>query len=342
MDFANDIWGVWQLPALAGLDWAAGPGGAILLLLALALDWLIGDPRWLPHPVRLMGSATAFLDARLNRAKRSAGERVIRGLLAVIMVVGLAALAGWAIANYVGALPFGWLAELALVSLLIAQRGMLGHTIRVIRALNKDGIAGGRFAVAFIVGRETKDLDEHGVVRGAIESCAESYSDGVVAPIFWYLVLGLPGLVAYKAVNTMDSMIGHKSERYAAFGMVAARLDDVLNWLPARLAGLLIVCAAFFVPHAQPFKAFTTMLRDAGKHVSPNAGWPEAASAGALDLALIGPVRYASGVTKAVWLGSGRAKATVTDIRRMLALFAIACFLASGLVALIALILQAL
>ncbi len=342
MEFAQDIWGVWQLPALAGLDWAAGPGGAIMLLLALGLDWLIGDPRWLPHPVRWMGNLTAFLDARLNRAKRSDGERVIRGLLAVVAVVGLSAVAGWAVANYVGTLPYGWVAELALVSLLIAQRGMLGHTIRVIRALKKDGVAGGRRAVARIVGRETKELDEHGVARAAIESCAESYSDGVVAPVLWYLLLGLPGLAAYKAVNTMDSMIGHKSERYAAFGMVAARLDDALNWLPARLAGLLIVCAALFVPRARPWKAFATMLRDAGKHVSPNAGWPEAASAGALDLALIGPVRYAGGVTKSAWLGDGRARATVADMRRMLALFVIACFLASALVALIALLLQAL
>ena len=313
-----------------------------MLLLALGIDWLIGDPRWLPHPVRLMGGVTAFLDARLNRAKRSAGERVVRGLLAVIAVVGVFALAGWAVANYLGALPYGWLAELALISLLVAQRGMISYTLRVIRALRHDGVAGGRQAVARIVGRETKDLDEHGIARAAIESCAESYSDGIVAPIFWYLLLGLPGLMAYKAVNTMDSMIGHKSERYAAFGMVAARLDDALNWLPARLAGLLIVSAAFFVPHAAPFKSFRTMLRDAGKHASPNAGWPEAASAGALDLALIGPVRYAGGVSKAAWLGDGRARATITDMRRMLALFAIACFLASALVALIALLLQAL
>ena len=342
MEFAQDIWGIWQLPALASLDWAAGPGGAIMLLLALGLDWLIGDPRWLPHPVRLMGNATAFLEVRLNRAKRNAGERVLRGLLVVVAVGGLSTVVGWAVANYLGALPYGWLAELTLVSLLIAQRGMISHTLPVIRALKRDGVAGGRRAVARIVGRETKDLDEHGIARAVIESCAESYSDGIVAPIFWYLLLGLPGLMAYKAVNTMDSMIGHKSERYAAFGMVAARLDDALNWLPARLAGLLIVSAAFFVPHAAPFKSFRTMLRDAGKHASPNAGWPEAASAGALDLALIGPVRYAGGVSKAAWLGDGRARATITDMRRMLALFAIACFLASALVALIALLLQAL
>ena len=340
MEFAADIWGVWQLPALAGLDWAAGPGGAILLLIALALDWLVGDPRGLAHPVRLIGAATAILDARFNRAKRSAGERVLRGLLAVLAVVILSALAGWAVANFVGALSYGWIAELALVSLLIAQRGMVSHSVRVIGALKRDGVTGGRQAVARIVGRETAELDEHGVARAAIESCAESYSDGVVAPIFWYLLLGLPGLLAYKAVNTMDSMIGHRSERYATFGMVAARLDDALNWLPARISGALIVVAAVFVPGAAPGKALRIMLRDAHKHVSPNAGWPEAASAGALDLTLLGPRRYPDGDTKAEWLGEGRARATTSDIRRMLALFVLACLLAAGLVALIALLIQ--
>ena len=341
MEFAADIWGIWQLPSLAGLDWAMGPGGAILLLIALALDWLVGDPRWLPHPVRLMGAATAFLDARLNHAKRGAGERIMRGLLAVLAVLALSALAGWAVANFIGALPFGWIGELALVTLLVAQRGMVSHTVRVIRALKHDGVAGGRKAVAEIVGRETAELDEPGVARAAIESCAESYSDGIIAPIFWYLLLGLPGLMAYKAVNTMDSMIGHRSERYAAFGMVAARLDDALNWMPARISGALIVCAALFVPGAAPSKALRIMLRDAGKHISPNAGWPEAASAGALDLALLGPRRYAGGDAKADWLGDGRTRATLSDIRRMLTLFAVACFLAAALVALIALLIQA-
>ncbi len=340
MDFAADIWGVWRLPSLAGLDWAAGPGGAILVFIALALDWLIGDPRWLPHPVRLMGSTTQFLDACLNNAKRSECERTIRGLIAVLSITGLSALIGWAVANFVGALPYGWVAEMTLVSLLLAQHGMISHTIRVLHALKREGIAGGRKAVAQIVGRETKELDEHGVARAAIESCAESFSDGVVAPVFWYLLLGLPGLMAYKAINTMDSMIGHKSERYVAFGMVAARLDDAVNWLPARLAGTILVIAACFVPGATPIKALHIMLRDARKHVSPNAGWPEAASAGALDLALVGPTRYAGGVTKSKWLGGGRAGATAGDIRRMLALFAVACFLTAGLVALIAILLQ--
>jgi len=340
MDFAADIWGVWQLPSLSDLDWAMGPGGAILLLIALALDWLIGDPRWLPHPVRLMGCAIQFLDTLANRAKRSKGKRIILGLIAALSITGLSALAGWAVANYISTFPYGWVAELTLVSLLLAQHGMVRHTLRVLRALKQDGIAGGRKAVAQIVGRETKELDEHGVARAAIESCAESYSDGVVAPVFWYLLLGLPGLMAYKAINTMDSMIGHKSEHYAAFGMVAARLDDVVNWLPARLAGTFLVIAACFVPGAAPTKSLCIMLRDARKHVSPNAGWPEAASAGALDLALIGPTRYAGCVTKSEWLGDGRTDATPGDIRRMLALFAVACLLIAGLVALITILLQ--
>ena len=338
MEFAADIWGIWQLPSLAGLDWAAGPGGAILLLIALALDWLIGDPRWLPHPVRLMGAATAFLDARLNRAKRGAGERIMRGLLAVLAVLALSALAGWAVANFIGALPFGWIAELVLVTLLVAQRGMVSHTVRVIRALKHDGVAGGRKAVAEIVGRETAELDEPGVARAAIESCAESYSDGIIAPIFWYLLLGLPGLMAYKAVNTMDSMIGHMTPQYRAFGMTAARLDDVLNLIPARLAGLFLVFAALFVPTANPPGALRVMLRDARFHRSVNAGWPEGAMAGALGLALAGPRHYSGGTVNDPWIGDGSAKATPKDINRGLYLYVVACLINAMWVAAIAMV----
>ena len=340
MDFTGYIWGVWQLPSLVDLDWAMGPGAAILLLIALALDWLIGDPRWLPHPVRLIGATIHFLDTHVNRAKQSKDKRIILGLCVVLSIVGLSILAGWAAANFVSTFPYGWVIELTLVSLLLAQHGMMRHTLRVLRALNQDGIVGGRKAVAQIVGRETEELDEHGVARAAIESCAESYSDGVVAPVFWYLLLGLPGLMAYKAINTMDSMIGHNNERYAAFGMVAARLDDAGNWLPARLAGTTLVIAACFVPEAAPKKALCIMFRDARKHASPNAGWPEAASAGALDLALIGPTRYAGDVTKSEWLGDGRTDATPRDIRRMMALFVVACLLIAALVALMATLLQ--
>ena len=315
------------------IDWSIGPGAPLILLLALVLDALIGDPRWFPHPIRLIGWLTGFLEKRLNRERRSATDRVIRGLITVLLVVGLSTTAGWAIVEFVGPFPFGWTAELALVTLLIAQRNMADHMVRVGRALRRGGLKPGRDAVRHIVGRDVQQLDEHGVARAAIESCAENYSDGVVAPIFWYLLLGLPGLVAYKAINTLDSMIGHRTPRYRAFGLVAARLDDAVNWMPARISGLLVAIAALFLPGASPWKALRTMFRDAGKHISPNAGWPEAAMAGALGLALLGPRRYDGEAAKGAWLGDGRARATPADMRRALYLFAVACVLGAAIVA---------
>jgi adenosylcobinamide-phosphate synthase len=187
--------------------------------------------------------------------------------------------------------------------------------------------------VAHIVGRDVQALDEHGVSRAAVETCAESYGDGVVAPAFWYLVLGLPGLLAYKTINTMDSMIGHDEPRYRAFGMAAARLDDAANWLPTRLAGVLLSMAGLFVPGASARNGVRIMLRDHAKHRSPNAGWTEAAAAGALGLALLGPRRYDGEVADAPWLGDGSARATATDIRRGLYLYVVACVLLGAIVA---------
>ncbi len=321
--------------SIAAIDWSFGPGAPLLLLFALVLDALIGDPAWFPHPIRLLGSITALLDRRLNRAHRGDADRVMRGAIAVVAVVGASALAGWAIAAFAREIAWGWCLELAVVTLLVAQRNLFDHVLRVARALRRGGLEPGRDAVRHIVGRDVRLLDEHGVARSAIESCAENYADGVVAPIFWYLLLGLPGLAAYKAINTMDSMIGHKSPRHQAFGLVAARLDDAVNWLPARLSGTLIAAAAIFLPAASPGAALRTMVRDARKHVSPNAGWPEAAMAGALGLALLGPRRYGDEAPTGAWLGDGRARATPGDIRRALFLFGIACVLAAALVAVI-------
>jgi adenosylcobinamide-phosphate synthase len=197
-------------------------------------------------------------------------------------------------------------------------------------------VAGGRRAVAHIVGRDVAVLDEHGVARAAVESCAESYGDGVVAPAFWYLVLGLPGLFAFKAISTMDSMIGHQTPRHRAFGMMAARLDDGANWVPARLAGTLLGLAALFVPRASARAGLRIMLRDHRKHRSPNAGWTEAAAAGALGLALMGPRRYDGMPAPAPWLGDGTARATPADLDRALYLYVVACLLLAGLVALVA------
>ena len=220
--------------------------------------------------------------------------------------------------------------------MLLAQRNMADHMVRVARALDT-GVGPAREAVRHIVGRDLRALDEHGIARAAIESGAENYSDGVVAPAFWYLLLGLPGLLAYKAINTMDSMIGHRSPRHHAFGRAAARLDDAVNWVPARIAGGLIAVATLVVPGAALGRAFRTMLRDASRHSSPNAGWPEAAMAGALGLALLGPRHYEDeAAADQAWLGDGRTDATAHDVRRTVWVFAVACALVAVLTAAIA------
>ena len=320
----------------AAPDWPIGHAVPFILLIALALDALIGDPRWLPHPVRAMGWLTGLLDRALNRERLGEGARVLLGGLAVLLVVGACAAAGWAVAHHATALGWGWLAELALVAVLLAQRDMADHMVRVARGLDA-GAEPARAALRHIVGRDVSALDEHGIPRAAIESGAENYSDGVVAPAFWYLLLGLPGLLAYKAINTMDSMIGHRSPRYLAFGRAAARLDDAVNWLPARLAGGLIAVAAVCIPGAAPGRAWRTMVRDASRHSSPNAGWPEAAMAGALGLALLGPRRYeGEAAADEAWLGDGRREATADDLRRTVWVFAVACALVAVITAAIA------
>lgn len=319
-----------------GIDWVVGPGAALLLLMGLALDWLLGDPRRLPHPVRLIGGATDLLDRKLNRPARGERALLVRGIVVALTLTLAAAGVGVALTAIAGAIPYGWLIELLLVAVMLAQRDLFDHVRRVARALSREGLVGGRKAVSHIVGRDVEALDEHGVARAAVETCVESYGDGVVAPAFWYLVLGLPGLFAYKAINTMDSMIGHETPRYRAFGMAAARLDDMANWLPARLAGVLLALAAFIVPGASARQGFRIMLRDHAKHRSPNAGWTEAAAAGALGLALLGPRRYDGEIVAAPWLGDGRARATEADIRRALMLYVAACLLLGAIVAVIA------
>ena len=320
----------------AAPDWPIGPAAPFILLAALALDALIGDPRWLPHPVRLMGWLTGLLDRALNRERLGEAARATLGAVAVLLVVGVSAAAGWAVAHHAAVLGWGWLAELALVTVMLAQRNMADHMVRVARALGT-GADRARAELRHIVGRDVRALDEHGIARAAIESGAENYSDGVVAPAFWYLLLGLPGLFAYKAINTMDSMIGHRSPRHHAFGRWSARIDDAVNWVPARIAGGLVALAALVVPGGAPGRAWRTMLRDAPRHSSPNAGWPEAAMAGALGLALLGPRRYGDlAAADEAWLGDGRTEATADDVRRTVWLFAAACALVAVLTAAIA------
>src|SRR5690554_4671448 len=191
------------------------------------------------------------------------------------------------------------------MSSLVAQKSLYDHVAAVARGLEQGGLEGGRKAVSLIVGRDPESLDQAGVARAAIESLSENFSDAVVAPVFWAALFGLPGLLAYKAVNTADSMIGHRTPRHAAFGWAAARLDDAVNLIPARLAGLRIAGAALLLPGARAGNALRAMGRDAPRHRSPNAGWQEAAMGGALGLALAGPRRYGGQVVEDAWMGAG-------------------------------------
>lgn len=300
-------------------------------LLALLIDAAVGDPprlyRRLPHPAVLMGRLIAALDRAWNReaagfaARRMAGVAALAALLLVVSGVAVALV--W----LTRLVPFGWLLEALLASTLLAWRGLVAHVAAVATALERDGLAGGRAAVSRIVGRDPDSLDEAGVARAALESLAENYSDGVAAPLFWLLVGGLPGLALYKAINTADSMIGHKSDRHGAFGWAAARLDDLVNLLPARLCGLLLPVLAATLPgsgrRARMVRSWQALWRDAPRHRSPNAGWLEAPVAGALGVALAGPRRYGSLLVEDGWMGDGgRPEATAADIRRGIALLA--------------------
>ena len=281
-----------------------------MLAAALILDALVGEPQALwsrvPHPVVLLGRLVAWLDRRLNNGpdRRRMGVLAVLALLLVTLPVPVA----------IAALPFGWVLEILGAAILLAQRSLVEHVGAVAAALERS-LDEARDAVSRIVGRDPQSLDRAGVARAAIESAAENFSDGVVAPAFWFLLGGLPGIVLYKAVNTADSMIGYRSPRHLEFGRAAARLDDALNWVPARLAGLLI-CAAGLSPGA-----LRTMWRDARLHRSPNAGWPEAATAAALGLALAGPRIYGGVITDDPYLNpEGSRDATPADIRRVVAL----------------------
>ncbi|MBV9521510.1 MAG: cobalamin biosynthesis protein [Alphaproteobacteria bacterium] len=311
----------------------ASPALDPLLVLAgaLLLDAVFGDMPFLfrrvPHPVALVGAVIAWFEQRLNRPQRSERVRRARGIITVALLVGAAALLGLLLEAACRALAGGWVIELAAIAVLVAQRSLFDRVRDVSSALARGGLAAGRLAVRHIVGRDPSSLDAHGVARAAIESLAENFSDGVVAPVFWTLLLGLPGLFAYKTANTLDSMIGHRSPRLRSFGWAAARLDDLLNLIPARLTGILIAAAAFLVPDAAGSEAVRIMLRDAGKHRSPNAGWPEAAMAGSLGLALAGPRRYEGHLVEDAWLGDGRARALPADMDRALLIYVLACAL---------------
>ncbi|MBO9109903.1 MULTISPECIES: adenosylcobinamide-phosphate synthase CbiB [Agrobacterium] len=314
-----------------------------LAFLSLLIERLTGYPDWLfkriGHPVTWIGSLIALLDKKWNRESASFSQRKAAGVVALSVFLALTVLVAWLVQSVLLLLPLGLLLVAVLGASLPAQKSLEQHVEAVAIALEREGIDGGRKAVSMIVGRDPQALDEAAICRAAIESLAENFSDGIVAPSLWLGLLGLPGGAGYKAINTADSMIGHRSPRHEAFGCASARLDDLVNLPASRLSGGLFVVAAFFVKGASPKGAIAAIRRDARHHRSPNAGWPEAALAGALGFALAGPRSYGGQMIEARFMGEGgRATLVAGDIRTALRLARIADFLLIALFGLLAIL----
>ena len=312
----------------------------MLSFLALLTEALMGYPDWLVqsigHPVIWMGRSIGLLDGALNVDRKSDADRRAAGVISLFLVMGIVGGVAYVLERSLLWLPLGVVFAALPASALLAQRSLHDHVERVADALEREGLVAGRTAVSRIVGRDSQALDESGVARAAIESLAENFSDGVVAPAFWLAVGGMAGGAVYKAINTADSMIGHRTPRHDAFGWAAARLDDLVNLPASRLSALLLIAAAATTSRASAVDAWRAVRRDAARHRSPNAGYPEAAMAGALSLALAGPRVYAGTEVDDAIMGHGRRTATAADIRAALALFRRADAILVGLAAVLA------
>lgn len=314
-------------------------GFAGAMVVAMAVDALLGWPPQLfariGHPVTWLGGLIAAIDTGWNRASDPPALRRAAGVAGALLVIALAVTLGWLLQFLLQLLlPWGWIQILlagVLAWPLVALRSLHDHVAAVANPLLGGDSAAAREAVSRIVGRDPAALDEAGIARAAIESLAENASDGIVAPVLWGALFGLPGILGYKAINTLDSMIGHRSERHEAFGWAAARIDDVANFIPARLTGFLFVLLA-----PRRSEALSCMTRDARRHRSPNAGWPEAAMAGALGVRLSGPRIYHGSVTDEPWLNEGARDALAADIVAGLTVYRRAMLLLAGPLAILA------
>lgn len=314
-------------------------GFAGAMVVAMAVDALLGWPSKLfariGHPVTWLGRLIAAIDTGWNRASDPPGLRRAAGVAGALLVIMLAVALGWLLQSLLQLLfPWGW-AQIVLIGVLawplVALRSLHDHVAAVANPLLGGDIAAAREAVSRIVGRDPAALDEAGIARAAIESLAENASDGIVAPVFWGALFGLPGILGYKAINTLDSMIGHRSERHESFGWAAARIDDVANFIPARLTGFLFVLLA-----PRRSEALSCMTGDARRHRSPNAGWPEAAMAGALGVRLSGPRIYHGSATDEPWLNEGARDPLAADIVEGLTVYRRAMVLLAGVLAILA------
>lgn len=293
-------------------------------LIALILDALLPYPgalqKRLGHPVQWIGKLIGFLETRLRRPDADMRAQRGAGILMLVILLLMTGVVAVLLRQIVHSLPFGWLWEALLASALLAQRQLAEMVRGVARALDRS-VDQGSEAVSHIVGRDTSELDEAEISRAAIETLAENASDGVTAPLFWLILFGLPGIAVYKAINTADSMVGHLNDTYRHFGWASAKLDDWANFIPARLTALVFALAAYITPKADAGAAWQTARRDAGKHASPNAGWPEAAMAGALGFGLGGPRRYKGQLLDLPYMGDGKRDLTAADIRKALTLY---------------------
>jgi adenosylcobinamide-phosphate synthase len=316
---------------------------AELAFTALVIEAVFGFSdslyRRLGHPVSWLGALITRCDRVWNRREFSFRRRRLLGLATLLLLLAVSGFCG-VVFLFLTQRLFPGLASMlicgAAASTLLAQRSLDTHVRAVADALEEEGIEAGRSAVSMIVGRDTRNLDAAGVCRAAIESLAENFSDGVVAPLFWLVIAGLPGALCYKAINTADSMIGHKSDRYLAFGWASARLDDIVNLPASRLSALWLVLASIMLSGLSSKNAIAAVRRDPIRHRSPNAGWPEAAMAGALGVSLGGPRMYDSKPADEPWIGGGRETANVQDIRSALRQYRVACAVQFACVALLA------
>ena len=282
---------------------------------ALLIERFAGYPQpvfdRISHPVVWIGKLIDWLDKQLNVKGVSSQEGRLRGAVALAILLAAAFIPTYYLSRTLTDWPFGWLAEALLATTLIAQKSLKDHVLAVYDGLGRS-LTEGRQKVSMIVGRDPAELDEAGVSKAALESLAENASDGIVAPVLWYALLGLPGIAMYKAINTADSMIGHKNEKYQWFGWAAARLDDVVNLPASRLTGYLFAAA-----EPSRFKKIVdVMRRDAPRHQSPNAGWPEAAMAAALGVRFGGPRSYNGEMVDLPYMGEGHDTITRNDIKR--------------------------
>lgn len=298
-----------------------------VLLIAVIIDRILGDPEWLwrriPHPIVFIGRSIGYFDRHLNSKEMSDHSRKLNGCLAIISLLLVTFVIGVLLVKFLYQLSWlGTVLEAIIVSIFLAQKSLIDHVVKVGEALRFKSLNEAQLAVSMIVGRDTKKLDQSGICRAAIESLAENSSDGVIAPAFWFLVLGLPGILCYKVLNTADSMIGYKNNRYKDFGWASARLDDLANLIPARLTALITICALLIFQNVSRAKnAFNVVIHDAKLHRSPNAGWPECAYAGGLNIQLAGSRVYDGEIVDEPFQNAKGRVANTSDIFKSVQLF---------------------